>query len=142
VQKSVHENATDCVEIKRGKVFSITLHRLRQTLCRLAPPCPFHLLFPSFSDVPEAPSYSASTVHPSSSQYERALASKPINSFASTAFCLNCPLQRLYLADDRLQHCTYTHCLAEENSKLVTGAGAGLSQPFRLLLCNAVVTAC
>jgi hypothetical protein len=35
---------------------------LRQTLCRLAPPCHFHLTFPSFSDVAEALSYSASNV--------------------------------------------------------------------------------
>jgi hypothetical protein len=35
-------------------MFSVTLFLLRQTLCRLAPPCPFHLPFPSFSDVAEA----------------------------------------------------------------------------------------
>jgi hypothetical protein len=30
------KNATDCVEIKRVKMFSVTLYMLRQTLCRLA----------------------------------------------------------------------------------------------------------
>jgi hypothetical protein len=58
----LYENATDCVEIKRGNMFLVVLYILRQTLCRLAPPCPFHLLFPSFSDVAEARSYFASTV--------------------------------------------------------------------------------
>jgi hypothetical protein len=43
-------------------MFSDTQHMHRQTLCRLAPPYPFHLPFPSFSDVAEAPSYFASTV--------------------------------------------------------------------------------
>jgi hypothetical protein len=33
-----------------------------QTLCRLAPSCPFHLPFPSYCDVAQARSYFASTV--------------------------------------------------------------------------------
>jgi hypothetical protein len=37
---------------------------LRQTLCRLAPPCPFHLPFTSYCDVAQARSYFASTVLP------------------------------------------------------------------------------
>jgi hypothetical protein len=47
-------------KLKGEKMFSVTLYMLKQTLCRLAPP--FHLPFPSFSDVAEAQSYSASTV--------------------------------------------------------------------------------
>jgi hypothetical protein len=58
----VYENATDCVEIKREKKFSVTLSKLRRTLCRLAPPCPFHLPFASCCDVAKAQIYSASTV--------------------------------------------------------------------------------
>jgi hypothetical protein len=53
----VYQNATDYVEIKRGKMFSITLYVFRHTLRRLAPPCSFHIPFPSFSDVAEARSY-------------------------------------------------------------------------------------
>jgi hypothetical protein len=45
-------------------MFSVTLSMLRQTLCRLALPCPSQLPFPSFSDVAEAQSYFASTVLP------------------------------------------------------------------------------
>jgi hypothetical protein len=56
----VYENATDCVEIKSGKhIFSYTL---KETLCRLDSPCPFHLPCPSFSDVAKARSYVADTV--------------------------------------------------------------------------------
>jgi hypothetical protein len=35
---------------------------LRQTLCRLAPLCPFHLPFSSYCNVAQAQSYFASTV--------------------------------------------------------------------------------
>jgi hypothetical protein len=59
----MYKNATDCVEIKRGKMFSVALYMLRQTLCCLAPPCPFSLLFPTFSDVAEAHSYVAATIY-------------------------------------------------------------------------------
>jgi hypothetical protein len=58
----VYQNATDGVEIRRGLFFSVTLNKIRQTLCRLAPTCPFHLPFPSFSDEAEARSYFASTL--------------------------------------------------------------------------------
>jgi hypothetical protein len=44
-------------------MFSVALNMLRQTLCRFAAPCPFHLPFPSFSDVAEARSYVAATAH-------------------------------------------------------------------------------
>jgi hypothetical protein len=50
------------LKLKGEKMFSVALYMPRLTLCRLAPPCPFHLPFPSFSDVAEAQSYSASTV--------------------------------------------------------------------------------
>jgi hypothetical protein len=36
---------------------------LKQTLCRLAHSCPFHLPFPSYCDVAQARSYFASTVY-------------------------------------------------------------------------------
>jgi hypothetical protein len=39
-------------------VFSYNIHAQTDSL----PSCPFHLTFPSFSDVAEAQSYSASTV--------------------------------------------------------------------------------
>jgi hypothetical protein len=55
-------------KLKGSKLFSVTLNTLRQTLCRFAAPCPFHLRFPSFSDVDEARSYVAATVE--TSQYE------------------------------------------------------------------------
>jgi hypothetical protein len=42
-------------------VFSSTLHAQTDSLPSCFP-CPFHLPFPSFSDVAEAQSYSASTV--------------------------------------------------------------------------------
>jgi hypothetical protein len=51
------------LKLKGEKMFSVALYMLRQTLCRLAAPCPFYLPLPSFSDVTEAQSYSASTVH-------------------------------------------------------------------------------
>jgi hypothetical protein len=38
------------------------LYMLRQALCRLAPPCPFHLPLPSYCDVPQARIYYAFTV--------------------------------------------------------------------------------
>jgi hypothetical protein len=50
------------LKLKGEKMFSVTLYMLRQTLCRLAVPCAFHLSFLSFSDVAEAQSYFASTV--------------------------------------------------------------------------------
>jgi hypothetical protein len=43
-------------------MFSVTLYMLRQTLCRLAPPCSFHFPLPCFSDVAEARSYIVATV--------------------------------------------------------------------------------
>jgi hypothetical protein len=50
------------LKLKGEKKFSVTLYMLRQALCRLAPPCPFQLPFPYFSDVAKARSYFASTV--------------------------------------------------------------------------------
>jgi hypothetical protein len=58
----VNENATDCVEIKRGEMFSVALHMFRHTLCSLAFPCPIHLPFPSYCDVAQARSHFASIV--------------------------------------------------------------------------------
>jgi hypothetical protein len=49
-------------KLKGKKIFSVKVHMLRQTLCRLPLHCPFHLPFPSFSDVAEARSYVADTV--------------------------------------------------------------------------------
>jgi hypothetical protein len=43
-------------------MFSVALYMLRQTLCRLGARCPVHHTFPSFSDVADDQSYSASTV--------------------------------------------------------------------------------
>jgi hypothetical protein len=69
-QNTVYENATESVEIKRGKIVFSYTKMLRQTLCRLSPPCPFHLPFPSFSDMAEAHSYVAATVHKFQQQAE------------------------------------------------------------------------
>jgi hypothetical protein len=49
-------------KLKGEKMFFVALYMLRQILCHLAPPCPFHLPCPSFSDVAEARSYVAATV--------------------------------------------------------------------------------
>jgi hypothetical protein len=43
-------------------MFSVTIYMLRQTLCRLASPYPFHLPFTSYCDVAQARSYFVSTV--------------------------------------------------------------------------------
>jgi hypothetical protein len=43
----MYQNATDCVEINRGKkTFSDTVYMLTQTLCRLAPRPPALSVFP------------------------------------------------------------------------------------------------
>jgi hypothetical protein len=45
---------TNVSKLKEKKMFLVALYILRQTLCCLALPCPFHLPCPSFSDASEA----------------------------------------------------------------------------------------
>jgi hypothetical protein len=46
----------------KGEIFFNCTVYVQTDSCRLSPPCPFHLPFPSFCDVAKAQSYSASTV--------------------------------------------------------------------------------
>jgi hypothetical protein len=48
-------------KLKGREMFSVILYMLRQTLCRLASPCPFYRPFPSYCDVSQARIYFAST---------------------------------------------------------------------------------
>lgn len=87
-------------------MFSLTVNMLKQTLCCLAHPCPFHHPFPSFSDVAEARRYSvpgvfSQNIHwcflafpcvPVSMPIPRSLSSAEALTFLCSA-CLSCGTQ-------------------------------------------------